>query len=149
MITDSIKNIDLYKDIHKDFSKVFEYLKSLDKDSPKGPFVIDGDNVHGSVWTIETSGTVNERKLEKHDKFIDIHYILDGEEVFSYADAATLTPECEYNEADDYIFLSGRASGVLLTPGHFCIVFPQDAHSPYCIAEKTETVKRCVVKIRV
>ena len=149
MITDSIRNIDLYKDIHKDFPKVFEYMKTLGKDSPKGPFVIDGDNVHGSVWTIETKGFAEERLLEKHDKFIDIHYILDGSEKFGYADAETLTADCEYNSEEDYIFLKGKATGVVLTTGHFCIVFPDDAHSPYCINEEVETVKRCVIKIRV
>lgn len=149
MITDSIKNIDIYKNLHKDFPKVFEYMKTLGKDSPKGPFVLDGDNVHGSVWTAETTGTAEERKLEKHEKFIDIHYLLDGCEKFGYADADTLTTSEEYHESDDYSFLEGNASGVILTPGHFCIVFPQDAHSPYCIAEKSETVKRCVIKIRI
>lgn len=149
MISDSIRNIDLYKNIHKDFPKVFEYMKTLGKDSLKGPFVLDGDNVHGSVWTIETKGTPSRRRLEKHEKFIDIHYILDGSEKFGYADASTLTPICDYNSEDDYIFLKGKATGIVLTPGHFCIVFPDDAHSPYCINGKSETVKRCVIKVRV
>ena len=149
MVTDSIKNIDLYVNLHKDFPKVFEYMKTLGKDTPKGPFVIDGDNVHGSVWTIETKGSYHDRQLEKHEKFIDIHYILDGNEKFSYADADTLTVTEGYHEDEDYSFLKGEASGILLTPGHFCIVFPEDAHSPYCIAENVETVKRCVIKIRV
>lgn len=148
MISDSIRNIDLYKNLHKDFPMVFEYMKTLGKDSPKGPFVLDGDNVHGSVWTIETSGSPDERRLEKHEKYIDIHYILDGSEKFAYADAATLTTDCEYNSEEDYIFLKGKASGIILTPGHFCIVFPDDAHSPYCINGKSETVKRCVIKVR-
>lgn len=148
MVADSIRNIDLYKNLHKDFPRVFEYMKTLGKDSPKGPFFLDGKNVHGSVWTAETKGTPDDRKFEKHEKYIDIHYILDGSEKFGYADASTLTPISEYNSEEDYIFMEGKATGVILTPGHFCIVFPEDAHISYCINEETETVKRCVIKVR-
>lgn len=149
MIVDNIKNIDIYAGLNKDFPKVFEYMKTLTNDTAKGPFIIDGDNVHGSVWTAETTGKAEERKLEKHEKFIDIHYLLDGTEKFGYADAESLDVVEEYHVDEDYSLLVGKSSGVILTPGHFCIVFPQDAHSPYCIAEKEETVKRCVIKIRV
>ena len=71
-----------------------------------------------------------------------------GSEKFAYSYADSLTADGEYNSEEDYLFLTGKASGIILTPGHFCIVFPDDAHSPYCINGKSETVKRCVIKVR-
>ena len=149
MVTDTIRNIDLYASLHRDFPKIFAFLKTLSADAEPGQFVLDADNVYGHIAEKVTDAVIGEAPFEKHEKFIDIHYILDGEEAFGYQDAASLTETQAYNEEGDYALLSGRGTSVLLQKGFFCITFPEDAHTPAGIAAAPCKVKRVVVKVRI
>lgn len=147
MIVDNLKNCILYEKIHKDFAKVFEVLKTLSKDSEVEKKVIE----EGSVWVLPPSVISDSdapKIFEAHRDFIDIHYIISGEEKFGYSNIERLVQVKEYDNHEDYELLEGEKDFITLKEGDFCIVFPQDAHIPaFQKVGETELI-RVVAKIR-
>lgn len=148
MITGNIKDAERYYSVNENFKAAFEFLKTLDKNSSGG---YEFDGFRGGISELETSDFDKEGKektiLEAHKKYLDIHYVIDGSEGVGYAHIDTLTPTTEYNEEEDYILLTGRKDKVILSPGEFCIVFPEDAHAPGMEGVGTY-LKKTVVKIK-
>ena len=150
MIVGNIKDAKRYFSVNPNFEKAFKFLESLNKNSDKGPFEFDG--FRGNVLELEASdlSAANEEKqLEAHREYLDIHFVIDGTEAIGYADIDTLEPVTEFNKEDDYILLKGDMYKVILNKGDFCIVFPEDAHAPCMCANEEKYVKKAVVKILV
>ena len=147
MITDKIKNSDTYFSCNRYFPEIFEKIKSLTPEDAGKKFVIE----EGVAW-VSVSSSKNapegKRSFEAHRKFLDIHFLLDGEETFVYANIDELKPETEYIEKEDYLLLSGDGLKMALRAGDFCIVYPQDAHIPIFEKLSGENVVRGVAKIK-
>lgn len=148
MITDKIKNSDTYAACNRFFPEIFGKIKTLTPDDAGKRFVIE----EGVAW-ISVSSSENappgDRKFEAHKKFLDIHFVLEGEEKFVYANTDELTPETEYNEAEDYLLLNGDGTKLTLRTGDFCIVYPQDAHIPTLEKLSEGKLVRGVAKIKI
>ena len=129
MIIDNLKNSETYYAMNSYFPDIFSKIKSITKTDIGKKFVLN----EGVAW-VSISATDyppdGERQFEAHRNFLDIHFVLAGEESFAYADVDTLTPITEYNLQEDYVLLTGRGNEFTLRPGDFCIVYPQDAHIP-------------------
>jgi beta-galactosidase beta subunit len=56
----------------------------------------------------------------------------------------------EYNSEKDIAFYETpeEITKVILKPGLFCILFPDDAHQPACLIDKPAEVRKVVIKIR-
>ena len=150
MILANIKDAERYCTLNKSFPAVFEFLKTLSKESTEGT-VSDDYRVNFSGKYIETSdknpdGT--EKSFEAHKKYIDIHYCISGSEGIGYADVSSLTPTTEYDEENDYFLLSGEYQKVILREGDFCIVFPEDAHIPMMCGFTGGKLLKAVAKVK-
>ena len=147
MITDSLKNSEMYYAMNSYFPDIFAKIKSLTKADIGKKLVLEEDAAWVSVSSVE-SAPEGVRRFEAHKKFLDIHFVLEGEETFAYANVDGLTPDTAYNEAEDCLLLNGDGTKLTLRTGDFCIVFPQDAHIP--ILEKSSEGKlvRGVAKIK-
>lgn len=148
MITDSIKNISLYENIHKDFKKVFEVLRKIADGEVTERIVLE----EGSVWVSAPAEAVipeGIRMFEAHRDFIDIHFILSGSEVFGYSKVESLKITKEYDQDADYLLLDGDRNLLTLHAGDFCITYPQDAHIPAFRKIGEEKLLRVVAKVRV
>lgn len=152
MVVANIKDAERYYALNNNFKVVFEYLKTLTPENlPEG---ISGEgykvNLSGKYAdTFDTTPSGESRPFEAHREYIDIHYCIDGCEAIGYNDVSRLTPTTEYNESDDYLLLSGESFNVILRPGDFCIVFPEDAHIPCLPASDEGRVLKAVAKIKV
>ena len=149
MIIANIKDAKRYEPLCKEFAKAFEFLKTLNEDTPVGKF--EGDGFRGSVAVFVTSDTAKdgtEKLIEAHRDYLDIHYCISGSEGIGYADIDTLTPATEYNAEKDYQLLKGEMFKAILNPGDFCIVFPEDAHAPSMIGKGGTDLKKAVIKIK-
>lgn len=145
MIVDSINNSKKYMSIHKDFERVFQYLKSMEEASV-GKVVLDEGNVWINVMDIQDTpkGT---RSFEAHREFIDVHYIYCGEEEFGYSNIDRLQTTVEYNPQNDCELLEGVVNTLCLNAGDFVVTFPEDAHMPY-ITKGDGQLIHIVAKIR-
>ena len=148
MVLDKLTNSEMYNSLNPSFKAVFEKLKTLDPKDGEIEFVIDEGNVFAHTSVVEQASTAK-RQFEAHKKFIDIHFILQGEEQFVYANLSELTAVTEYDDADDCFMLEGKGSTLTLKAGDFLIAYPEDAHIPTLVKTSSDNIVRGVVKIRI
>lgn len=146
MIIDSIDNCDKYVSLHKDFDKVFSFLREL-KEDVKGTTVLEKDNVWANVIEVQEMPK-SVKVFEAHRNFLDVHYILEGEVKFGYGNIARLKSKRPYNAVEDYELFEGEVNAITLKKGDFMITFPEDAHIPDYEKTNDDKLVRVVVKVR-
>jgi len=128
---------------------VFEFLKKDLKSLEVGKYPIVGDEAFAMVMEYETKKP-EDAKWEAHRKYIDLQYVIEGEEKMGILPLGHAASPLDYNEEKDLIFF-GDNNGEFFqaTPENFFLFFPTDVHRPSILIEKPETVKKLVVKIAV
>lgn len=148
MIFDKIENAHIYKNIGERISKSFEYIKATDlKTLPAGKYPIDGENIFALVSEYKTKSE-QEGKLEAHKKYIDVQYVISGEELMGYAPLGNQQILEPYKEENDIVFFTGDKSFTKVSEGMFAIFFPEDVHMPGISTGKISDVKKLVIKVR-
>ena len=116
-----------------------------------GEYEIDGRNVFARVNTYETEPKA-ERKPEKHNDYIDVQFVAQGNETIWYTPLTGDCVEIENKAAkDDVIFYADPAEKncAVLNAGDFAIFFPWELHRPNCSTEKNASlVPKIVVKVK-
>jgi YhcH/YjgK/YiaL family protein len=149
MIIDKIENAHLYKNLGERISKSFDYIKTTDlKNLPTGKYSIDGENIFALVSEYETKPEF-EGKLEAHKKYIDVQYVIRGEELMGYTPLGGQKVLEQYKEENDIVFFTGDKSFTKVTAGMFAIFFPEDVHMPGIASGKSSLVKKLVIKVRI
>jgi biofilm protein TabA len=90
-----------------------------------------------------------ETRPEAHARFIDIQYIVKGEERFGMAHAQALAPSEDLMAENDIAFYPAPKGESFYdaAPGDFLIFFPGEIHRPMgCIAAPAD-IRKVVVKI--
>ena len=89
-------------------------------------------------------------RWEAHKNYIDIQYILEGEEMIGWKPENQLELLEGYSEEKDIAFYSnsGYWTPVYLQKDYFVILFPEDTHKPCCSAGKVANAKKIVFKVR-
>lgn len=147
MIYDTIKNYQKYICLHESFQKAFDFLISADSDIANGKYTIDGEKLFALVQRYDTQDKVL-KKMETHEKYIDIQYIMNGKETIYWGDSDLLELQTVYDPQNDITFCSGKENAALfMQKGHFVIFYPKEGHMPSCIYESSQKVKKIVVKI--
>jgi YhcH/YjgK/YiaL family protein len=150
MILDTIENTHLYLGLNARFSKAFDILtdKTLAK-KQDGKYAVDGEKIYYTIQQYTTK-PLNEGNLEAHRKYIDIQFLLEGVEILGYAPLKGLTTAEVYNPQKDIAFFNTpkEITKVILEPGLFCILFPDDAHLPCRQLAGPTDVRKMVIKIR-
>ena len=138
---------DNYALCHKRLPEALAALKKLAGENPAdGKYVIDGENIFASVMTYDTLPE-SEKKFEIHEKYIDIQYIIKGEEIIG--DARLDTLDKADGEGTDIAFFSMPKdyNRVHFTEGELAIIFPREPHAPGVAYNTPCTVKKIVVKV--
>lgn len=146
MILDTLENYQLYSTINERIAKGFAFLRNTDLDAiPSGKHDIEGDTIFALVQEYPTK-PLNECKLESHKKYIDIQYVIRGEE-FMGVTTKNNQKILEQDEDKDYTFYEGTTSLVRVSKGMFTIFFPDDLHQPCVQTESAAEVKKVVIKV--
>ena len=148
MIVDKFENTHLYKNLGERIIKAFEYIKNTDlRNIEPGKYEIDGENIFALISEYN-SKPESEGKLEAHKKYIDVQYVIKGEELMGYAPLGNQIILEPYKEENDIIFYAGEKSFTKVSSGMFAIFFTTDVHMPGITTGKTSTVKKIVIKVR-
>ncbi|QYY34973.1 YhcH/YjgK/YiaL family protein [Ruficoccus sp. ZRK36] len=148
MIYDQLNQQALYRNCHPGLDLAFDYLLSFDPKTPDGRVDLDGDNVFALVQTY-TTGPAPERKFEAHHTYVDLQYTISGEEIIYHGSLGTLTETEPYDAERDVVFFKGAADQALhMTPGMFCVLFPQDGHMPGCSLKADSEIRKIVIKLK-
>ncbi len=150
MIYDSIQNYKAYLGLSQNLDRALETLASLDGSKLRpGASEIDGDRFFINLMEVETA-PADEKKWEAHRAYIDIHWLLAGDELaeVSALDAMKLTEE--YAAENDCAFYEGPAqSQCRLGAGMFLVCFPQDVHRACIRVPGCDHVRKIVLKVAV
>jgi len=150
MIIDTLANINRYIELHNGITKAFEWLQSIELNNlTAGKYSIEDDNVFAIVQEYKTLDAANEQ-MEAHKKYIDVQYIIKGEEVVGLSLLNNQTISKEYDDETDYFLVSDPPSFfATLNEENFMIFFPTDLHMPCIKINEPALVKKVVVKVRV
>jgi len=148
MVLSNIKNHSRYSNLHPLFSKAFSYLENMEIETlTEGKTEINGDDLF-AIISKPGNSTEQTLKLEAHKKYIDIHYIIEGTELFGWKNlTACKNVEGEFNIEKDFVLYDDQEfTSLLLQKNTFVIVYPEDAHCP---GIKTENLHKVVLKIKI
>lgn len=146
MILDMVSRAGIYEPIHKGFAAAFEYLRRKDlSEVPNGKHQIIDDLVYVLVSRDEGRNGVS--PLESHRKYIDVQYVVSGDEKMGWRPTEGLQPSTEYETGRDIQFFHDEPIFWFdVRPGEFAIFLPTDAHAP--LAGKG-AIHKAVVKVAV
>ena len=137
-----------YHQNKKYWDEAFAFLQSHDlKSLAKGRYSIDTNFVYATV-TEDASKDFDKTNWESHRRYVDLQYVIDGEEkigIFPVAKAQVIKPYDENKDVANYV-ADGPLSSA--TPQSFFLFFPTDAHRPNITPGGNKVVKKIVVKIR-
>lgn len=140
-----MKNIELFKRLN---GVVYQFLEDFNPSLfNDGRYELEnGVYVNIEAYTTQER---KERKFESHKKYIDVQYMIDGEELITVVNESELIISESYNEERDITFYNNEPKGIdfRIANGEFIILKPGDAHMPcICIGEK-KRVRKAVIKI--
>lgn len=149
MILDKLENAAMYAGISENLKKGLEFLKNTELSNLEiGRYEIDGKEVFALVSEYD-SKKHEDCRLEAHQIYADIQYIVSGREAIGYVALDGQNILSEYNPDKDIVFFSGETIQLVLESGMFAVFFPQDIHRPCMQIDGPEKVKKVVVKVRV
>lgn len=115
-----------------------------------GRHELDGKSYYNvDIYTSKDMATC---RYEAHRKYIDIQYMVEGEEYIYITDIENLQISEQYSEEKDVIFFEGGedVKPEVLTAGKYLIFYPQDAHKPSVrVSEVGSKVKKIVFKVKI
>lgn len=89
------------------------------------------------------------RTFEAHRAYLDIQYIVEGQETVGWAPLDSLTETEEFDTAKDKGTYVGQADFVRIGAGNCYVVFPEDAHMPGVHLDEPHAYKKLVLKLKV
>lgn len=134
-----------------DLAAAVEELVKLSERYPgPGKIEMNGDKMYANVMEFDAKAA-DEQIAEKHELYIDVHYLFEGEETIGwFPQRDGLEPTKAYDSDADYMLYAPADDEVLLkmTPGMFAVFYPHDIHRPG-MGEPSARIKKAVVKVRV
>lgn len=150
MILGHITQPETYAYLPEAFRRSLAFLKDTDMAAlPTGRYDIDGDNIYVNVMAFDTQ-SANEKLAEVHKEYIDIQFLIRGEEYIGFALANENNPIAkEYDAESDFYLVESMMgeAGATMTPGAFAIFLPEQPHKPGCIVTTSKQIKKAVVKV--
>lgn len=152
MIYDTLANSGRYEGVHPKFPQAFGFLREFNSSTPDGRHDIDGDCVFALVQSYQTAAP-STKHFETHQRYIDVQYVVDGEELIPCIPSSRLATAQAYDEARDLLLYTDCSPDSVAAsefgPGDFAIYFPEDAHKPGCISKQASSVRKIVIKVAV
>ncbi len=114
----------------------------------KGRFTISSDDFFGIGLEYDTR-EASECLWEAHRTYLDVHYILEGEEIINITDISAAVVTKEYDPEGDYgLFEGQKQQAVHLKPGMFLVLYPNEVHQTAIQVSDPIAVRKIVFKIK-
>lgn len=150
MIVSDLNHIDRQLSMTESLNKAIAFLRGLDSDKlTEGKVEIDGQRVFALCQRYETV-TADAPKFECHKKYIDVQYIVSGEEIIGWVPADRITITEEYEANKDICFgkvPKHQITSIYLGAGQLAVLYPEDGHAPRLAAGGPSTVLKIVIKV--
>jgi YhcH/YjgK/YiaL family protein len=151
MIYDKLENAKYYYGISPRVEKALRFLQENNlKTLPEGKTPIDGDDVVVNCW-MNTTKPYSTAKLETHQEFLDLHYLVDGKEDLFCGFVQDTSKLLEEKPDIDCRFYEGFSRALPIGADRFLLLFPTDTHAPGLNHQdkESQTNKKILIKIKV
>lgn len=148
VIVDRLTQGEKYYSLHPAFPKAFAFLSRRDlSELEPGKYEIENDRLFCIIHEGQGLGK-NQVKLEAHQKYIDLQYVISGTDEMGWKPVALCTRiEKPYDsEKDIVLFGDAPEFWIRVGRGSFVLFFPDHAHAAL---GGTGTIRRAIVKIAV
>lgn len=143
---------EFYKQYHAKpelWKAVFEFMKKDLAALEVGKYQLIEGEAFVMISEYETKEPEN-AKWEAHKNYIDLQYVISGEEQMGILPLSKAVNALEYNEQKDLIFYGDNDGELhLASPEAFFLFFPSDVHRPCIKVGESAPVKKLVAKIAV
>jgi YhcH/YjgK/YiaL family protein len=131
MILDTLENAAKYAGLKAGCSEAFGFLAQPGlTEIPDGKYEIAGDRVFALVQR-QQGRAISDGQLEGHRKYLDIQFVISGEESMGWRPRAGLSNAMAYDATRDLEFFEGEPQSIVrVPPGSFAVFLPTDAHLP-------------------
>lgn len=151
MIKDNLQHIDYYNYLSPGIYFGLKYLKNTDFSKiENGKYELKEGKVFAIVQDYN-SKPESEGKFEAHRKYIDIQFMVEGEEKIGIGNLDDFQEVTEYDEEKDIVFLAPKDEAktdlVKVVQGEYMILLPKDVHMPSLAVDSPAYVKKVVVKV--
>lgn len=150
-----------FSSIHADYTKMgypkaiiraLDFLKHTDLTKLSGGrHEIEGTLMYANVDDVETKEFAA-TKPESHKEYIDIQFMVRGEENMGFfVDRGLVKPVESYPERDAYFYPNeAKDEGLIHCPeGYYTVFFPSDIHRPLLAVKEPMSIRKVVVKVHV
>ena len=148
MIKDNLKRAETYYNISSNLKAGFEWIKNNDlKNMADGRYEIS-EMIYANLQSYLTK---DDAPYEAHRDYIDIQFMISGEELSGVTDYSNCTTTEKYNKEKDIEFLQCNAKEEYykIKEGEFFVFFPHDSHKPAIKVRENKNVKKVIVKVHV
>ena len=138
------------------FQIAFNYLESINDDFLK---IKDGECIkemlNDDMFVLKQAYITKNREscfFESHKKYIDIQYMVKGNEIMDITSIDNLKIVNDYDEKTDFIKYENKSeniSSLLIKEKELAIFYPNDAHQPCIKTDKNELIYKAVIKVPV
>ena len=139
------KEIKKYAAVLPGIEEAFDTVNALTEYEDKKTYPLSD----GNRFFLAIQGTKAPDEAEAHRKYLDIQYIVKGQEVVGYAPLEACQIEGEFNEEKDIGKYSGNFEYITIGEGMCYVAFPEDAHMPGRHLEVPNDFVKVVVKLKV
>jgi len=151
LIIDLLPNHRLYP-LGPAWREAFAFLRDAGPELAAGKYPLRGDRMFAIVMDYLTQPAAT-GELETHRRYLDIQMLLLGREAVVchfVPDLQILQPYDPARDVELYLVPVAARTRIILNPGHFLALFPNDAHMPcLCLKHTPEPVRKIVVKVAV
>ncbi len=147
MIFDTLDNVKNYEGLGRVYTAL-EFLSKTDFTKMKlGRYELQDDNIFYMVQRYETDP--NKIVSEAHQKYIDIQFMVDGEEIIGIAPISCEKTEIEAKPQNDVWFYECKTEPLTLIKNSFMVLYPNDLHCPGVAVGEPLSCLKVVVKVKV
>src|SRR5690554_5115357 len=131
--------------------QAFNYLRTTDFSTIElGKHTIQGDDIFVLIQN-PTTVIQAEQRMEGHEKYIDVQFLIEGEQEIIYVSRKTdnliISENLLVNKDIAFYDQVGHEVAVTLIPGMFVVLFPSDLHRPVCSLTGGTNIKKAVMKV--
>jgi len=139
-----------YQQYHKRpdlWKAAFQFLKGDLVTTATGKYILAGDEVIATISEYQTR-KLEEVRWESHKKFVDLQYLITGEEKMGILPLEKAVAPMIYDETKDVMFFGDHEGQYFVAnPDNFFLFFPSDVHRPSIQIDGSKPVKKLVIKI--
>lgn len=145
MVIDYFEHYKIYTDLIPELKDGIDFINRIKNNGP-------GKYVEKDMLAIIEEGQtsdISSRSFESHKKYIDVQYIVKGEEEIYWEKVDKLSASAAYDNEKDISLYNGRGQMLQIKEGMLYILFESDAHK-CCgkIDKKSNAYKKVILKIK-